>query len=63
MISDPTGTPTAGRGAPIGSTGTKRNVTRTTTFTKGTGNGTCKMSKGVTFGRMGTSTKGNGKMV
>ena len=63
MKLNPTGTRIAGRGASMGSTGTERSVMRTTTFTKGTGNGTCKMDKGITFGRMGMSTKGNGKTV
>ena len=63
MKLDSTGTPTAGRGAPIGSMSVERSVRRTTTFKKGIGNGTCKMGKGVTFGRMGTSMKGNGKTV
>ena len=53
MKSDPTGRPTTGHGALIESMGTERSVTQTTTFTKGTRNGTCKMGKGVMFGREG----------
>ena len=63
MKSDPTGRPTTGHGALIESMGTERSVTQIATFTKGTRIGTCKMGKGVMFGRMRTSMKGNRKTV
>ena len=49
MKSDPTGRPTTGLGTLIESMGTERSVTQTATFTKGTGNGMCKMGKGVVW--------------
>ena len=63
MKSDPTGRPTTGHRALIESMGTERSVTQIATFTKGTRIETCKMGKGVMFGRMRTSMKGNRKTV